>query len=93
MGTIVYEKEFVFNEMEYFTNLLKGEDMTRKEKEELLLSMNLEESDYKFVYQKDSKGSWFKHCYKGNDRINWDDFPPALRSIVWDFEKENKMFF
>ena len=92
--TIVYENEFIFNELEFFTDLLKGEDsMTDSEKEKLLSSMNLESENFKFLYQKGSQGSWFKLCYKGDKHINWNDIENWMRPHVWDFEKENKMFF
>ena len=94
MTTIVYEKTFIFNELKFFTELLNNEKgMTDLEKEDILLSMNLESVDFKFTYQKDSDGSWFMRCYKGDERIEWDDVENWMRACVWDFEKENGMYF
>ena len=94
MNNIIFEKTFVFNEVKFFTELLKSDNsMTDKEKKEMLESMNLENEDFEFKYQKDSKGSWFMHCYKGEQRISWDDIENWMRQHVWDFEKENRMFF
>ena len=92
-NTIVYTNEFIFNEVEFFRSLLDNEEKaTLEQKEEILNSLNLENINYKFIYKKDSKGNWYKHCYKGNDRITWNHISNWMRPHIWDFDRENNIF-
>lgn len=92
MTTVVYQNEFIFNEAKFFNELFDKENLTEEKKQEVLNGLNLEDIDLKFVYIKDSAGTWFKHCYKGKEKINWKDVPFWLCQHVWSFEKENRIF-
>jgi hypothetical protein len=91
MNTIIDTKEFIFNEREYFTNLIQKENLSPENNEEYLNMIGIKDDIYKFVYQKDDKGLDYCHCYKNDNKINWDDIGNWLRPYVWEFEKENKI--
>jgi len=91
-NAIIYSKEFIFNELEYFTNLINKELDTDEKRKELLEMMNLTDNVYKFIFEKDSEGSNYKHCFKNNKRISWNEVEHWLRPYVWEFEKENNVY-
>ena len=91
-SSIIYHNGFIFNEVTFFSDLLDKENISSDKKQEVIQSLNLENINYKFVYEKDSSGVWYKHCYKGDKRISWNDINNWMRSYIWEFEKENNIF-
>jgi hypothetical protein len=93
MKTFVEEKEFIFNEMEYFTNLVRKENLASENEEEYLRLLNIQNDIYKFEFKNDNVGSNYLFCFKNDIPVNWDSIENWLRSYVWDFEKENKIYY
>jgi hypothetical protein len=89
---IVFETQFKFNEVTYFTELLDRENIAPEQKESILSDLDLTNEDFVFVFQKDDKGNWFKHCFKGNERVRWDDIEPWMRTYIREFEKQNNLY-
>jgi hypothetical protein len=90
-NTIVDRKEFIFNELDYFTKLINEEIETPAEGKEFLQIMNIKDNIYKFVFEKDAKGNNYRHCFKNETPICWNNIENWLRPYVWEYEKENKV--
>lgn len=93
MATIIDNKEFIFDELQYFTDLIQKENLTPDKNGEYLELIGVKNDIYKFVFQKDNEGSNYLHCYKNKNSISWDDVGNWLRPYVWEFEKENKIYY
>jgi hypothetical protein len=93
MKTFVESKEFIFNELEYFTNLIRMENLAPENEEEYLEKLGVKNDVYKFVFNKDDAGSHYMFCFKNDTKISWDNVENWLRSFVWEFERENKIYY
>lgn len=85
---IVLEMVYTFNEADFFNDLVAKEGLN----EDILNDMQLTNEEFKFVYQKDNEGSWYKFNYKGDEKINHDNVPHWIRPHMWQYEKDNNIF-